>query len=60
MTTKSVKGKTAKTTSGKVRVAARRGSVAKTEAGKLRIKDPVGRYMHEHRGALGKDYKLEY
>jgi hypothetical protein len=23
-------------------------------------KDPVGRYMHDQWGALGKDYKLEY
>jgi len=60
MTTKSVTGKTAKTTSGKARGTARRESVAKTAAAKLRIKDPVGRYMHEHFGALGKDYKLDY
>jgi hypothetical protein len=22
--------------------------------------DPVGKYMHEHRGVLGKGYKLKY
>jgi hypothetical protein len=60
MKTKSTKGKIAKTTAGKAGGTARRGSTGKTEADKLRIKDPVGRYMYDHFGALGKDYKLDY
>jgi hypothetical protein len=32
----------------------------KATNGKPAIKDPVGRFMHDHWGALGKDYKLEY
>lgn len=33
---------------------------AAAAAGEPAIKDPVGRYMHDHWGVLGKDYKLEY
>jgi hypothetical protein len=60
MNTKSAKGKTAKRSAGKARAAARGGSNGKTDAGKQQIKDPFARYMYEHSGALGKDYKLEY
>lgn len=38
-----------------VRPAARKAAKATPE-----IKDPVGRFMHDHWGMLGKDYKLEY
>ena len=60
MKTKSVKGKIVKTTAGKASGTVRRASTGKTETAKLRIKDPVGSYMYEHFGALGKDYKLDY
>ncbi len=59
MKTTSAKGKTAKATASKVRGTTRRVPAAKTAPGKPRIKDPVGRYMYEHFGALGKDYKLD-
>ena len=32
----------------------------KTAKPKPAIKDPVGRFMRDHWGELGKDYKLEY
>lgn len=60
MKMKSTTDKTAKTTAGRARGAVRRGPAAKVAPAKPRIKDPVGRYMYEHFGALGKDYKLDY
>jgi hypothetical protein len=42
------------------RKAAPRATRSKPASGKSVIKDPVGRYMREHWGELGKDYKLEY
>lgn len=36
------------------------GKRAATPKRKRVFQDPVGRYLHEHRGALGKDYKLDY
>ena len=43
-----------------VRKAAARSASRKTANVEPGIKDPVGRFMHDHWGALGKDYKLEY
>jgi hypothetical protein len=60
MKTPNAKSKTAKATTGKTRGTARRGTIAKTAPSRPHIKDPVGRYVDEHWGALGKDYKLEY
>lgn len=60
MKTQSAKGKTVKTTAGKTRGTARRAEPAVAAPRRPRIKDPVGRYVDEHWGALGKDYKLEY
>ncbi|HVC62017.1 MAG TPA: hypothetical protein VND19_16850 [Acetobacteraceae bacterium] len=60
MKTTSAKGKTAEAAAGRARETTRRGSIAKTAPAKPRIKDPVGRYVDEHWGVLGKDYKLEY
>jgi hypothetical protein len=60
MKTQSAKGKTVKASPAKTRGTARRGSITKTALRRPRIKDPVGRYVDEHWGALGKDYKLEY
>jgi hypothetical protein len=47
------------------RTIAARKSLASRVRGKAadaspEIKDQVGRFMHDHWGALGKDYKLEY
>jgi hypothetical protein len=58
MATKSVKS-SAKRTVQSARKSAPRPAPSKAAA-KPAIKDPVGRYMHDHWGALGKDYKLDY
>jgi hypothetical protein len=50
-------GAKAKPTTGKPRVAARMLAERKRAAPGL---DPVGKYMHDHRGVLGKDYKLSH
>lgn len=49
-------GRTA--TSG--RKASARTAGRKATDAKPAIKDPVGRFMHDRWGALGKDYKLDY
>jgi hypothetical protein len=55
---KNVKGNTAKSMNiGKGRAKALRGERPKSTR---QIKDPAIRYMEEHRGELGKDYKLNY
>jgi hypothetical protein len=59
MATKKV-ATSAKRTVQPVRKSAPRAAPRKAASGKPAIKDPVGRYMHDHWGALGKDYKLEY
>jgi hypothetical protein len=59
MATKKLKT-AAKRTVQPVRKAASRPAHRKATSAKPAIKDPVGRYMHDHWGALGKDYKLEY
>lgn len=42
------------------RKAPARPAPRKAAKAKPAIKDPVGRYMRDHWGELGKDYKLEY
>ena len=44
----------------KQRKASARPAPRKQTKAKLRIVDPVGRFMRDHAGELGKDYKLEY
>jgi len=58
MATKRVKS-SAKRTVLPARKAAPRPAPRKAVA-KPAIKDPVGRYMHDHWGALGKDYKIDH
>lgn len=48
------------TNAARKRGAAVPGGHAAKVARKRGFQDPVGRYLHEHRGALGKDYKLDY
>jgi len=59
MATKRVKS-SAKRTVQSARKAASHPAPRKAASAKPAIKDPVGRYMHDNWGALGKDYKLEY
>jgi hypothetical protein len=59
MATKKVQASTKRTVQP-ARKAAPRPAPRKAAGTKSAIKDPVGRYMHDHWGALGKDYKLEY
>jgi hypothetical protein len=59
MATKKVQAST-KRAASPLRKSAARPAPRKAAGTKPAIKDPVGRYMHDHWGALGKDYKLEY
>ncbi len=59
MATKSVQT-SAKRTVQSARKVASHPAWRNTASAKPTIKDPVGRYMHDHWGALGKDYKLDY
>lgn len=60
MKTKIASAKPLKTAVPKTRVATVRASVAKVAVVKSRIGDPGRRYVMEHWGELGKDYKLDY
>ena len=59
MATKKLKASTKRTVQP-ARKAAPHPAARKAASAKPAIKDPIGRYMHDHWGALGKDYKLEY
>ena len=59
MATKKVQVSTKRTVQP-ARKSAQRHVARKAAGAKPAIKDPVGRYMHDHWGALGKDYKPEY
>lgn len=51
---------TRKRAAGAARATAPHPPARKTAGTKPATKDPVSRYMQDHWGALGKDYKLEY
>jgi hypothetical protein len=50
----------AKRTTTKQHSASARPAPRKAAKAKAAIVDPVGRFMRDHWGELGKDYRLEY
>ncbi len=62
LVTKTGKTVAAKASTVKSRTASGTGALTQASAARSKppVSDPVGRYMRERRGALGKGYKLSY